>query len=96
MSTSPLHSTAEADVARPSAGDDTVNPHGHTERAERLLTTNEVADWLGVSKAWVYDHVTRKRPRLPCIRFGEVTRFRREEIERFIEEHANSDGISFP
>jgi excisionase family DNA binding protein len=53
----------------------------------RLLTIPEVAEWLGVSKGWVYDHVTRKQPRLPCIRFGELTRFRQADIERFIEEH---------
>ncbi len=50
---------------------------------ERLLTISEVATWLGVSKAWVYDHATRKRPFLPCVRLGEITRFRRGEIERF-------------
>lgn len=59
---------------------------------ERLLTTNEVAMWLGVSKAWVYDHATRKKPFLPCVRFGELTRFRRGEIERFIQEHVKTDG----
>ena len=59
---------------------------------ERLLTINEVAAWLGVSKAWVYDHATRKRPFLPCVRFGELTRFRRTEIERFIQEHVKTNG----
>ena len=59
-----------------------------TNYPERLLNINEVAAWLGVSKAWVYDHVTRKPPRLPCIRFGEVTRFRSSDIQKFIEKHA--------
>ncbi len=59
---------------------------------ERLLTINEVAAWLGVSKAWVYDHATRKKPFLPCIRFGELTRFRRSEFERFIQEHVKTNG----
>ena len=59
---------------------------------ERLLTINEVAAWLGVSKAWVYDHATRKKPFLPCVRFGELTRFRRTEIERFIQEHVKTNG----
>lgn len=64
------------------------------ERAsERLLTIAEVAEWLGVSKAWVYDHVTRKRPFLPCVRFGEVTRFRRNEIEGFIQAHIKMDNL---
>ena len=59
---------------------------------ERLLTINEVAAWLGVSKAWVYAHATRKKPFLPCVRFGELTRFRRTEIERFIQEHVKTHG----
>lgn len=56
-------------------------------RPERLLTISEVAEWLGVSKGWVYDHVTRKQPSLPCIKIGELTRFRRADIEKFIEQH---------
>ena len=62
------------------------------DQAERLLTITEVAVWLGVSKAWVYDHATRKKPFLPCVRFGELTRFRRGEIERFIQKHVRTDG----
>lgn len=62
------------------------------DQPERLLTINEVAAWLGVGKAWVYDHATRKKPFLPCVRFGELTRFRRSEIERFIQEHVKTDG----
>ena len=63
--------------------------NGHSER---LLTIADVAAWLGVSKSWVYDHTTRKRPFLPCIRLGDMTRFRREDIEKFIEEHAKASG----
>jgi excisionase family DNA binding protein len=61
---------------------------------EPLLTIVEVAAWLGVSKAWVYDHVTRKQPRLPCVRFGELTRFRHTDIQRFIEEHTGGNSGS--
>lgn len=68
---------------------DETNP-----RPEPLLTIVEVAAWLGVSKAWVYDHVTRKQPRLPCVRFGELTRFRHRDIEKFIQEHAGGNSGS--
>jgi excisionase family DNA binding protein len=61
-------------------------------QSERLLTIADVAAWLGVSKGWVYDHSTRKRPLLPCIRLGELTRFRREDIEKFIAEHVRDSG----
>jgi excisionase family DNA binding protein len=63
--------------------------HGKTER---LLTISDMAAWLGVSKGWVYDHTTRKRPFLPCVRLGEMTRFRRDDIQKFIEEHTNDNG----
>jgi excisionase family DNA binding protein len=61
-------------------------------KTERLLTVAELADWLGVSKAWVYDHIGRKQPLLSCLRLGELTRFRREDIELFIEKHAKRNG----
>jgi excisionase family DNA binding protein len=61
-------------------------------RPERLLTIDDVARWLGVSKAWVYDHTTRKKPFLPCVRLGEMTRFRQSEVEIFIQEHAKWNG----
>ncbi len=54
---------------------------------ERLLTSREVAGWLGVSKAWVSDHTTRKKPFLPCIRVGDITRFRVRDVEQFILQH---------
>jgi excisionase family DNA binding protein len=60
-----------------------------THEEERLLTISDVAEWLGVSKSWVYDHTTRKRPRVPSVRIGEMTRFRRADIKKFIEEHAS-------
>ncbi len=56
---------------------------------DRLLTISDVASGLGVSRGWVYDHVTRKQPRLPCIRLGEITRFRRADVEKFIQEHTS-------
>jgi len=89
---SPAHAASaqanglDADLQRTSPGRQEKTEH------DRLLTVADVAEWLGVSKGWVYDHVTRKRPFLPCVRFGEITRFRRAEIEQFIEEHAKSNG----
>jgi len=50
----------------------------------RLLTPNEVAEWLGVSAAWVRDHATRKKPKLPSVRLGKLMRFREDEVQEFI------------
>ena len=55
-----------------------------------LLTLEQVAALLGVSKAWVRDHATRRNPRLPVVRLGgkrAVLRFRPQDVENFITAH---------
>lgn len=52
---------------------------------QRLLTPQQVAEWLGVSVGWVRDHATRKQPMIPVVRMGKVMRFRHEEIQEFID-----------
>lgn len=54
---------------------------------EKLLTVEEVAELLGMSEAWVYQHAGgSRRPKIPCVKIGRAVRFRRESIERFVEE----------
>lgn len=60
--------------------------HNATPQREKLLTPSEVAQWLGVSPAWVRDHATRKQPHLPTVRLGKLMRFRAEEIDDFLKE----------
>ncbi len=55
-----------------------------------LLSLGDVAHMLGVSKAWVRDHATRRSPRIPVVRLGgrrAVLRFRPLDIENFINAH---------
>jgi predicted DNA-binding transcriptional regulator AlpA len=62
----------------------------HQAAAAPLLTLNDVASMLAVSKAWVRDHATRRNPRIPVVRFGgrrAVLRFRREDVTRFISKN---------
>ena len=51
---------------------------------------------LCVSEAWVRDHVTgRRSPALPVVRLGgrkAVLRFRRADIDRFLELHTHNSG----
>jgi predicted DNA-binding transcriptional regulator AlpA len=55
--------------------------------SDRLLTADDVADRLNVSKDWVWDHSSRKAPFLPVIRMGDGTlRYRASKIEEFINE----------
>ncbi|MGB6131912.1 MAG: hypothetical protein WBG54_09035 [Acidobacteriaceae bacterium] len=52
-----------------------------------LLTAEEVATRLNVTKDWVWDHSSRKAPYLPVIRIGDGTlRYRQSQIEGFVIE----------
>ena len=54
---------------------------------DRLLTAEEVATRLNVTKDWIWDHSSRKAPFLPVIRIGDGTlRYRASKIEEFINE----------
>ena len=55
--------------------------------ADPLLTVEDVGRRLNVSKDWVWDHCSRKKPALPVIRMGDgALRFRASAIEAFIDE----------
>jgi len=58
-----------------------------TPHSDPLLTAEDVAERLNVTKDWVWDHSSRKAPLLPVIRFGDGTlRYRASKIEEFINE----------
>lgn len=64
----------------------TDTPPRRPAAREARLTPIDVARWFGVSPAWVRDHATRSEPRLPVKRLGKLLRFRREDLERFLDE----------
>ena len=51
-----------------------------------LLNADEVAHILRVPKSWIYSHLRE----LPAIRLGRYVRFRRCEIERFLEKRSGA------
>lgn len=56
-----------------------------------ILTVDEVSAWLRVSAAWVRAHANgNRRPVLPSIKMGGHRRFRRKDIERFLDELAKT------
>jgi predicted DNA-binding transcriptional regulator AlpA len=60
---------------------------GQTPLKDPLLTAEDVAARLNVSKDWVWDHSSRKAPYLPVIRIGDGTlRYRPSQIEEFVAE----------
>ncbi len=57
------------------------------DAADPLLTVEDVARRLNVSRDWVWDHSFRKTPQLPVIRMGDgALRYRTSRIEAFIDE----------
>ena len=64
--------------------------------ADPLLTVEDVGRRLNVSKDWVWDHCSRKQPKLPFIRMGDgALRFRASAIEAFIDERERLSAIHF-
>jgi len=50
-----------------------------------LLTADDVAGLLGVSKGWIYGEV--RAGRIPHVKLGRCTRFREESIDLWISEN---------
>lgn len=64
-----------------------MNAHAQMNVPTQLLTLDDVAKIMKVSRAWVRDHCTRRHPLIPVVRFGgrrAVLRFRSEDVAEFI------------
>jgi excisionase family DNA binding protein len=59
---------------------------GTVQQDSILLDASEVAQILRVPRSWVYSHLNE----LPTIRLGRYVRFRRAEIERFLEQRTGA------
>jgi predicted DNA-binding transcriptional regulator AlpA len=53
---------------------------------DRLLNARQVAERLGVSERWVRDHTTRRSPKIRGVKLGMMMRYRRADIDRFMQE----------
>lgn len=57
------------------------------EAADPLLTVDDVARRLNVSRDWVWDHSSRKSPQLPVVQMSDgALRYRASRNEAFIDE----------
>lgn len=64
-----------------------TRPESTSPQPDPLLTAEDVAERLNVTKDWVWDHSSRKHPFLPVIRMSDGTlRYRASRIETFIDE----------
>jgi hypothetical protein len=64
------------------------------EAVDHLLTAEEVALKLKVSKDWVWDHSSRRVPYLPVIRMSDgALRYRASGIEEFLRERERASVL---
>ena len=54
-----------------------------TNDADKLLTAEEVADLMRVTRAWVYAETRRNA--IPHLRLGRYVRYRRSAIEAWMQ-----------
>jgi excisionase family DNA binding protein len=70
----------------PENDDNGTSPNGEhllvLPAAQVLLTAEEVAEILRVPRSWIYGHLGQ----LPTVRLGRYVRFKRSEIELFLEQ----------
>jgi predicted DNA-binding transcriptional regulator AlpA len=65
-----------------------------TSAKDPLLTAEDVAQRLNVTKDWVWDHSSRKAPYLPVIRMSDgVLRYRLSEVEEFVNERERLSSL---
>jgi hypothetical protein len=64
------------------------------ETVDPLLTAEDVAIKLRVSKDWVWDHSSRRLPYLPVIRMSDgALRYRSSGIEEFLKERERASCL---
>jgi predicted DNA-binding transcriptional regulator AlpA len=86
--------TAHAEDLSHSKAQELRVPTGREAYSDPLLTAEDVARRLNVSKDWVWDHSSRKTPHLPVIRMGDGTlRYRSSRIEAFISERERLSAL---
>jgi predicted DNA-binding transcriptional regulator AlpA len=64
------------------------------QEIDQLLTAEEVAQQLRVSKDWVWDHSSRRLPYLPVIRMSDgALRYRASQIQAFLNERTQTSHL---
>jgi predicted DNA-binding transcriptional regulator AlpA len=91
---SPSLTPPEGSAMPATDADDQFGTRKGPTSVDPLLTAEEVALRLRVSKDWVWDHSSRKTPRLPVIRMGDgALRYKASRIEEFISERERISAV---
>jgi excisionase family DNA binding protein len=75
----------------PSPGEHRDEDDHAAQTLDRLLTVDEVSDYLGLSRDFVYDQV--RLGKLRCSKMARQLRFRRADIDDFVDQHTIADGV---
>ena len=62
------------------------------ENIDRLLNQKEVAEWIGMSEAWLEQNRFRKKG-LPYVKIGKSCRYRQSDVQQWISDHIIGIGI---
>ena len=62
----------------------TGRPRGSGSDLDRLLSADEVAELIGMTRSYVYD--LSRRGQIPTITFGRQRRYRRQAVLRWLDE----------
>jgi len=59
---------------------------------EKLLTLTELATLLGVSKQTIYNRHCQRLQLPPCIKLGNLLRFKRTDVESWLNSQIETDS----
>jgi excisionase family DNA binding protein len=60
---------------------------------ERLLTLSEVAEYLQIKQRTIYNWA--QHGKIPCFKLGNVWRFKKQDIELWIEERKRATPLQY-
>ncbi len=63
-----------------------------TETYDRLLNQKEVAEWIGMSEAWM-EMCRFRGVGIPYIKIGRACRYRTSDVQEYIGAHVIGSGI---
>jgi excisionase family DNA binding protein len=67
-----------------------ISTSGHGKEQLPLLSERDAADYLAIARRTLWGW--RKQGRIPYIRFGSSVRYKREDIDAYIQANRTRDG----
>jgi len=68
------------------------NHETSSQTSDRLLNQKQVAEMIGMSQAWLEQCRFRKIG-IPWVKIGRSCRYRKSDVEKWIESHLIATGI---